>query len=396
MAKVFVSIGAGAQQMPLIEAAQRLGFAVAAIDRNPEAPGFQLSEHSFQCSIKKPATMRRMLAELNGEIRGIAARSFGPALLSSSALCQAFGVPGPGNSSVAFFKNKRRFKSALMRTGIQCPKSFSWKSQYERNAIYCAGPLIARPISGFGKLNLEILRDMESKRAFLNAVDDESMLLEELLEGGTELTVLGAAHEGEYKNLMVTSKEISMQPPLFAEIMHRYPASVPDKVLCDIESIVQRLVSLSGLRTSPLVSEFIYLRGQLYLIEASPEIGGEFLADFAFTAATGQSYFDWLVRLLTEDKMPAIPPAGHAAVIHFLLPQKGTFQSVQFPDWLHNSKEFLFEKVLLGRGKETSLKMGNLERPAVFGLTSTLESIESLVALARKAAEQTRINYATS
>lgn len=396
MARVFVSIGAGAQQLPLIEAARRLGFSVAAIDRNPAAPGFSLSEHSFQCSIAKPATMRRMLAELKSEIHGIAARSFGPALLSSSALCRAFGVPGPGPSSVAFFKNKRRFKQTLVRAGIQCPLSFSWKSQFERNAIYEAGDLIARPAAGFGKMNVRLLRNLSDKRALLGSIDDESILLEELLENGTELTVLGATHQGTYRNLLVTSKVISKEPPLFAEIMHRYPALVPSSIVREIEGIVQRIVTLSGLATSPLVTEFIYLRGQLYLIEASPEIGGEFLADYGFNAVTGQSYFDWLVRLLTEDRMPDVPPARRAAVIRFLLPREGVLRSVQFPDWLSRSGEFLFEKVLLSPGKQTSLQMGNLERLAAFGLTSPLDSIETLVELANHAAEETRIEYETS
>jgi len=225
--------------------------------------------------------------------------------------------------------------------------------------------------------------------------DDGSWLVEEYLDRGIEITVLGATHNGIYRNLFVTSKTISNEAPMFAEIMHRYPASIPQETYLEIQRIMQTIVDCAGLGTSPMVSEFLFRQNKLYLIEAAPEIGGEFLADHAFLASTGINYFDWLIRLLTEVSMPQVPTPERSAIVRFILPRAGIFLGLQFPAWLRELPGFLFERQLVVSGRATSLESGNLERLAAFGLTGPLNEIETIIASAERVAGETEIRYAT-
>ena len=50
--KLFVSIAAGANQIPLIKAAREMGYRVISVDQNTAAPGFIFSDIRIQESIK--------------------------------------------------------------------------------------------------------------------------------------------------------------------------------------------------------------------------------------------------------------------------------------------------------------------------------------------------------
>jgi hypothetical protein len=252
MQDLFVSLGAGAHQIPLIEAARAMGYMVVAVDKNLDAPGFEYAHERIQRSILRPASIRRRLEAIAGDPVAIVARSYGKALISSAALSDHLGLQGPGVQAVRFFQNKSAYKSILEDAGILVPRRFE-ASQIAR--IKKDIRLIARPVSGHGKLGIEILETRKDRTRFAGK-ETEGWLIEELVSG-TEVTVLGASHRGSYRTLLLTSKRISQSPPHFAEIMHRYPALISPQTKEKIDQICAKIVEVSGLRTSPLVSEFI-------------------------------------------------------------------------------------------------------------------------------------------
>lgn len=389
MQDLFVSLGAGVHQIPLIEAARAMGYMVVAVDKNLDAPGFEYAHERIQRSILRPASIRRKLEAIAGDPVAIVARSYGKALISSAALSDHLGLQGPGVQAVRFFQNKSAYKSILEDAGILVPRRFQ-ASQIAR--IKKDMRLIARPVAGHGKLGIEILETRKDRTRFASG-QEEGWLIEELVSG-TEVTVLGASHRGSYRTLLLTSKRISQSPPHFAEIMHRYPALISPQTKEKINQICAKIVEVSGLRTSPLVSEFIVTEDEsIYLVESAPETGGEFLADFAFSTATGTDYFKWFIRLLTEDSMPELNLADRAAVIRYLMPAEGQLIGLEFPKWLKSCKEFAFEKKLIAPGTRTDLKHGNLHRLAAIGLRGGTSEIETLITLADKAAQETNIEY---
>lgn len=386
MKSAFVSLGAGAFQLPLIEAAKDAGYHVIAVDRNPLAPGFACADECIEESIVRPAHVRRRLAGGQNPIRALASRSFGRALISGAALSDALGIEGPDWRAARFFQDKRKYKQALARAGILVPAMHECQTETGRSRLLAAGSVVVRPPRGAGKLHVEVLHTPRQKETILGRSD---VLVEDLVRG-TEITVLGACHGGHYETLLITSKRISKSEPLFAEILHQSAPQIPARLEKDIREILQAVADAAGLRTSALVGEFIFDGERLWLVEAAPETGGEFLADWMFPALTGQSYFRWFVELLTSTSMPVIPARRGSAVIRYVLPEDGVFAGLTWPE---SDTTLIQRKLLVSPGARTSRKRGNLDRLAAFCLYSPEETPEQLTLRADCIADQMDIRY---
>ena len=79
--KYFVSIGAGYNQIPLIQEAKKQGFNVIGIDKNASSPGFIKCDLKDQESIDDYKEIYTKLQELlfDGKIFGILTKSYGNA-----------------------------------------------------------------------------------------------------------------------------------------------------------------------------------------------------------------------------------------------------------------------------------------------------------------------------
>lgn len=388
MRPAFVSLGAGVHQLPLIEAAKDAGYFTVAVDRNPEAPGLSAADHALPASILQPSLIRRKLLELNLSVRAVASRSYGKALISTAALAESLGVEGPGMRAVRFFQNKARYKAELSHSGVLVPAAHDLTSATGREAFLNSGSVVVRPARGSGKLGVRLLVTPRQKQEWLMSMPRDTLAEDQVR--GTEITVLAACKRGSVETLLVTSKRISKTEPLFAEILHRYPADIPHHVHRDIETVLAQVAAVSGMVSGPLVAEFIFDGERLWLVEAAPEIGGEFLADWMFPALTGESYFKWLVSLLAAKAQP-VPLARGAAVIRYILQRDGVFQGMQ---WNLLDPGMVHSRLLAAPGQRVSTQRGNLDRLAAFCLySSTIDP--HLTERADRIAERMDIRYET-
>lgn len=369
-----------------------------AVDRNPDAPGFSESDGSLQISAHRPAAIYRLLqTQLTGaQIKGIGSRSFGAAAATAAALAERLGVPGPGWSSTRLFANKRRLKEKLAAAGVAMPRSFSWGRNKDTFSVMSRRrPLIARPARGFGKVGIEILQRTTDLRRFLREAgpDNGKFLLEQVVEG-LELTVLGLVNRGVYVPVSISRKEIA-STPLFAEVMHSFPAQISDETRTRVHSSMQALVHQTGLGTGPIVAEFIInSKGQPLLVEASPEVGGEYIGDCIAEVGAGFPIFDNLVA--NACGLPIRPASGtmRAVVIRYVMPRDGVLAKLAFPQTLLAHPDLLFAKALQVVGRHTDTKRGNLDRLAVFALVSAdAGDVERLKEEAERLAEWVEIEY---
>lgn len=387
--KYFVSLGAGTHQLPLIQAARRMGLSIIAVDRNPEAPGFRYADLQIHCSITRPRTIVRMIEEnlLFGKILGVASRSFGSANRSAAILAERFGTPTIQKEALRFFTDKRKYKTALASNGVRIPDCLSWRTRRQKEQfLKTKKRLIARPaIDGHGKLGIQCLQTEQQRALFLknHPVDDGSLLVEERI-GGSEVTVLGYVENGRYHTLSLSDKIVSQKPPYFAEIMHRYPSTLSPSAQRKIVAAMRTIVKTSRLKTGPIVAEFIVSsRDEPVLVECAPEVGGEFIADFIIPAACTSNYFETIVRLFSCNETGAPSEmikrkADRSVIIRFLLQRNGTVKEIRFPERLTEHPGYLFSNVLKFPGSKTSLTRGNLDRVAVFAIEAPLDKRDEL------------------
>ena len=427
--RYFISLGAGRNQVPLIEAARKLGLNVIAVDRDLQAPGFEHADIHLQCSIFRPRKIMQMLSEnlTQGQITGVACRSFGSANLSAAILSNTYGTPGLAPRTVKVFRNKRLLKERLAASGISVPRSFSWHTYYDKLGFKMAdGPILIRPVGGHAKIGLEILHTRDDIAEFLdeNPEDTGHYLAEEMINGD-EVTVLGLVRSGKFELFSVTDKITSTTAPRFAEKMHRYPSLIPEHQQERIVEIMQKIVDITGVKTAPMVAEFMIGRGKddteddIYLIECAPEIGGEYLADYVVPAARNTSFFQEVIALSSRANLqprpllvaperrggklswlpqkPAVTvadePREETVLIRFITQQTGKLKYFRFPEALEDHPGFLFAHRFKHPGDVTATDRGNMDRIAVFGLKAPLDRRLELESDLEEIVHQTIVEY---
>jgi len=403
--RYFISLGAGQHQIPVIKAAREMGYSVIAVDQNLAAPGFEHADIHLQCSITRPGRIVERIQEsfLPGSISGVGCRSFGRANMASALIARRFGTPGIGLETLKLFKNKRKLKERLGQAGLLVPRSYSWRNYYEKVGLRVAAlPLLIRPAIGHAKQGIALLTTEKDLLQFIeqNSLDRQQWLVEEFIRG-QEITVMGYVQSGIYHHVCTTDKITSDHPPLYAEVMHRYPSQIGQNHKDAIEASMQSVVTASGMKQGPLVAEFILGRSsndredKLYLIECAPEIGGEFLADYLVPAAGGENYFQQIIALLTRnlDFHFAGLNQDTAVIIRYILPKDGRLLYLRWPESLESHPGYLFARELKAPGDITRTTNGNLDRLAVFGLTGPAAQMRDLESAAEEIASSVLITY---
>ncbi|MBE7438151.1 MAG: ATP-grasp domain-containing protein [Spirochaetales bacterium] len=403
--RYFISLGAGQHQIPVIKAAREMGYSVIAVDQNLSAPGFEHADIHLQCSITRPGRIVERIQEsfLPGSISGVGCRSFGRANLSSALIARRFGTPGIGLETLKLFKNKRKLKERLAQAGVLVPRSYSWRNYYEKVGLRVAAlPLLVRPAIGHAKQGISLLTSEKELLRFIdqNASDKQQWLVEEFIRG-QEITVMGYCRNGIYHHVCTTDKITSDHPPLYAEIMHRFPSQTGKERREIIETTMQAVVTATGMKQGPMVAEFILGRGpndredKLYLIECAPEIGGELLADYLVPAAGGKNYFQQIIALLTRNLDFHLEGLSEerAVLIRFILPKDGRLLYLRWPESLESHPGFLFARELKAPGDITRTTAGNLDRLAVFGLTGPASQLSELESAVEEIASSILITY---
>lgn len=131
----------------------------------------------------------------------------------------------------------------------------------------------------------------------------------------------------------------------YLEIAHTLPFSRCE-LIGEILLNCRALAAAARMKDCPFVAEFrINPQGEIYLIEAVPEVGGEFLADVLIPNYFGSSYFKNLVKLLTGEKIEPFLnyskiPKKYAGIF-FSAPPEGKSKLVEHSEFVIKGKEKL-------------------------------------------------------
>ena len=416
----FLSLGAGPNQVPLIEAAIRKGLSVIAVDKNPLAPGFEKADLQLHASILKPFWIYRAIEEHfpRGQIRAAGSRSYGPAVLSAAYLARRFGVIGSSPHSLIKFQDKNRLKTFLGSQGISVPERIPWKPGKDpSDVLRKRGVWIARSGKGSAKQGIDVLSSHEDKRLYLEKhakknPQNRSLFIEKYYQG-TEFIVYGFVLNGTFHSLTLTEKVISDSEPMFADRRHLFPARTSEENARLMVHTCQKIVDLCRYDNGPFFAEFLIpKRGKNpkpLLIECQPEVGGEFLADSLVPEILEINYFDMLMDLLTEGPQKAmehlvqsgigVDPENlshilnptRSAIISYLLPSKASIEDLRMPVSMKEDPSFVFLEPLKPRGYRMDPANGNADRPAAFFLRDTIEHQQELIRKADHFESQIRL-----
>jgi len=363
-----VSIGAGINQIPLIIEAKKLGYSVIGVDLNSSAPGFLICDLKIQESIEDYKTINHKLRELlvDGEIVAIMTRSYGAAVKTTAFLCEKFDVPYMPFSICDKYNNKKKMKSLFKEANIYIPKSYKYTSKTDfTEKEKFKFPLISKPNSGHGKMDVKLIHNRDELENIVNKSTKTNIhLFEEYIEGD-EIIVVGLVNEQNFHLVDITDKRKS-KPPYFVDLMHISPSKysyLSDK----IKEIGQKIATLYKIESSPLVMEIIVSDdNNLFLLEAIPEFGGEYLADVLIPISTGYNTFREAIKSKQRKEFtaPNFKKKKKPTVVKYFTAKKGELISCN-PQGPNNLKHTKYAKILKEIGAKCSEPKTNFDRIAV-------------------------------
>ena len=326
----FVSLGAGFYQLPLIKEAKKLGFKVICVDADFNAAGMCLADLKIQESIDNCREIESKIDELflEGRIRGVLSRSFGNAVKTAALLSQKIGVKlFPAERADEIF-DKRKMKLAFKEMGIPSSSTVVFK----RNKIPFPFPFVLKPVAGHAKSDCRLITDESALKIYLKTVGDEAELIAENFIEGDEIVAVGLVHKGKFYLAEMTDKE-KTQPPYFVDVKHIAPSKYIHRWK-EIESFGQKIADYYSIRKSPLVMEFIFTpKEEVFIIEAVPEFGGEFLCDYLIPSRSGYNIFKNMIASCSRTGFtpPDIRKNKTAVCVNYITSKTGTIESFSPP-----------------------------------------------------------------
>lgn len=363
----FVSIGAGINQIPLIKEAKRSGFQVIAVDINASAPGFYHCDLKIQESIEDYESIYVKLREMliDGKISAIMTKSYGNAIITTAYLCEKFGLPFLPLESSRKFLNKKITKKIYNESGILSPASVNLSQKSKASGIKeNLFPLIVKPQTGHAKMDVSLIKNADELDRFMKHNSSLDFIFEQFITGD-EIICAGLIHENRYHHILMSDKETAPLP-CFVDVMHTAPSKYQHLVNSTIET-GQKIAASFSIQTSPLIMEFVVDHEEnLYLLEAVPEFGGEFIPDIMIPAATGYNHLGHTLKAATfyDFKPPLKLPVNNAVAVKYITGTSGTLTSCN-TDPVKSRDDIIFTRIFKHIGDKTSKPLTNHDRIGV-------------------------------
>ncbi|MCL1834117.1 MAG: ATP-grasp domain-containing protein [Leptospirales bacterium] len=363
----FVSVGAGINQIPLIREAKRCGFQVIAIDMNPAAPGFYYCDLKIQESIEDYESIFVKLSEMlvDGKISAIMTKSFGPAIITTAFLCEKFGFPFFPFLESLKFQDKKIIKKVFIKNDIAVPAAINITSKTNISGLKeSVFPIIAKPVGGHAKTGIRLFKDQAELKKFISSHNLQNLIFEHFITGD-EIICAGIVHEKKYYHILMSDKKTS-PPPYFADILHTTPSKYQHLINKTTE-IGEKIAEAFQIETSPMIMEFkIDSNENLYLLEAVPEFGGEFIPDVMIYAATGYNHIENSIRAASNNnfRLPVKVTVNNAVAVKYISGTDGILTSCSV-DSVNKSKDIIFSRIFKHIGDKVSSLKTNHDRIGV-------------------------------
>lgn len=346
-----ICMAAGESQIPVILAAKSLGFAVIAVDRNPKALGFRKADVSLVLSTYDPEPIIQALRDLTHKFCfvGIINRSSGPPVLTSSIIANAFGLPSMPPESARIALDKGNLLTFCQEKGILAPDVLTLEANDDLPEKLLM-PVIVKPaLSLVGKSGVQRVDHFEELGvAFTQALScslNGRVNIEQWVEG-SDVVLMSLVHKGLLHPLVFLdeinqiNKSGKVEGIAFIVPSHFQGTAVETNA----EAVAQKLSSALRIDTAPCMLSFrLAPNGDLYLIEAHLDLGGDRILDYLLPASTGFDTLGWLVKCLAGKFQPAKPTFQPAAVVF----QRGKYLagSRPFEIWRGESPEELLQRL---------------------------------------------------
>jgi len=322
-------VGAGRHQLRAIEQARARGLRVAAVDRNPDAPGLSVADVGEVVDFTRADAVLDVARR--ERIDGVLTISADRAVPVVAAVAEALGLPGIGTETAHRLTHKLAMRDALAAAGLPQPPHALLRSASDVPAALDAVrfPAVLKPVdSGGQRAVFRVESRAEVERDLPEALEESPTgvaLVEEYVEG-IELNGIVIARGGE--PALVTLSDRLRPPGIGFGVgwIHVYPPSIPPDQLELAERVAVESVRALGLRDAIAFPQLIAAPdGSVAVVEVAARIPGGQMADLV-RHAVGVDLVEVALRQALGEEVPdelALPRFSQPLAIRFFTASPG-------------------------------------------------------------------------
>jgi biotin carboxylase len=273
--KIVLFVGAGRHQRRAISRAKELGLRVAAIDRNPQAPGFAAADLTqvvdFADVEAAVAAARRLSPD------GVLTVAADRAVPVVAAVAEALGLPGIGPQAARRATNKIAMRLALAEAGVPQPRFVPVRSLDEaRAALDDVGlPAVLKPADSAGQRGLSVVRsgaELEGRLADALVESQAGEAIVEQFVDGIEVNCLAVVRGGEVTVLTLSDRRRPEGEGFGVCLAHVFPASIDGAAAAEAERVAAASVRAIGLTDSVAYPQLLVSPDGVRLVEIAARV----------------------------------------------------------------------------------------------------------------------------
>jgi biotin carboxylase len=244
-------VGAGRHQRRALRRVKELGARVIAVDRNPDAPGF---EHADAAEVVDFADIAAV-AEVGSHhsVEGVMTFAADRAVPVVAGVAAALGLPGIGTETAHMMTNKIAMRRRLADAGVPQPRFAALRHIREvQAAAEAVGfPAVLKPADSAGQRGLSLAASIDDVQRHLHAALAQSAEEEAILESyhpGLEVNGLLVARCGEVTVVTLSDRRRPAGVGFGVAVAHIYPSTLFGDALAEVERVGRSTIHALGLR----------------------------------------------------------------------------------------------------------------------------------------------------
>lgn len=333
-----------------IERAKELGLETIVVDQNPNLKNKDLAD-KFKC-IPFEDFYENLNFAKEENIDGIVnATEF--AVLVSSYVANKMNLPGLDFEVAKLAKDKYAIRKKMMERGLtNVPQFFEIEKEEQLENIKgkIKFPVILKPASGLGSLNVYRVDNISFLEEKISEVINESFnrkaLIETFIEG-QEYGVEAFVYNGEINILAIMKKDMTPLP-YRSELGHITPSGLSQEIETKISNTIKELIKTIGINGGPVNFDLILSNNnEVFVVDVGARMGGNAITSHIVPLSSGIDHVGNIIKYAINDNtIDQNPKLKKAVVTRILALDEGIIKELpDFSKYLDDEvAEIFFEK----------------------------------------------------
>ena len=295
--KAILIFGTGLLQQSLIERCKMKGLFTVGIDPNPKAEckddvdAFEIvAGDDFETTI---------YVALKYKISGVITAATDKPLVMMARVAEKLNLPYFSIETARIATDKHMMKQKFIKSGLACANGYLIDINENLADLNISYPVIVKPRDNSGSRGVIYCKNQKSiRKAIIEAykyTNKSDILIEEYIEG-KEYSIEGLHYKGEHHVIQITEKTTT-NFPYNVELGHVQPADLSEAQKKQVTELFQRVAEALRFDNCASHSEIRINSKGVFVIEASPRLGGDYISSTLVPLSTGINMEDVLIDM---------------------------------------------------------------------------------------------------